>query len=101
MVGSITNVWILIIHSHNQVGAEQVWASKKLFFDRKLFFKGPCINLVFDASYDIVQYIEKVVGDYIFALKKISKSYDMPNNLFGRKRNKSLDFENSLSESGL
>ena len=38
MVGSITKVWILIIYSHNQAGTEQVWASKKLFFDRKLLF---------------------------------------------------------------
>ena len=41
------------------------------------------------------------IKDHIFTLEKKSESYDTPNKLYGRKRNKSLDFEKFTLRIGL
>ena len=45
-------------------------------------------------------YLEGCLRSYLYARKK-SESYDTPNKLYGRKRNKSLDFEKFTLRIGL
>ena len=66
---------------------------KGLFFGSKLILKGS--KKIFHASYDHVQFIWKIVQDYIFTLKKELESYDTSNELYGRKRKKVWIFEKS------
>ena len=99
MAGNVQKFGFLKIHSQNRVGEVQSYASKSLFFEGETFFQRPLENFLC-VVWPCSIYLEVCLRSYLYARKKLG-SYDTSNRLYGRKRNKSLDFEKFTLRIGL
>ena len=87
------------IHSQNRVGQVQSHASKRLFLWLKTFFQR-LLEIFLSVVWTCSIYLEGRLTSYLYT-RKILESNDTSNRLYGRKRNKSLDFEKFTLRIGL